>query len=93
MINYIKDIEKQLKELSASFDKWLEKWSERWEAENSLASISSYDFVCALRPVAEKISEQTGRLYCDILTDAKKRVLAGQDIAEILWHFDSQLIR
>ena len=78
-----------------SFDRMLTEslktMSEIAEAENALAAVSSYDLVHAMRPVAQELSEWTGKRYVDYLDQAKKMILEGKDQADVLWHFDSML--
>lgn len=65
---------------------------EQLKAQDTLAAISNFDFVWALQPTAKAISKRTGKRYCDILMEAQYRLLAGEDMADVLWHFDSQLL-
>lgn len=60
-------------------------------AENTLAAVANYDLVYALRPVAQELSERTGNRYVDIFDQAKKMVLEGKDIPDVLCHFDRML--
>jgi glycerate-2-kinase len=69
----------------------LKTMSEVAEAENALAAVSSYDLVHALRPVAQELSEWTGKRYVDYLDQAREMILDGKDQADVLWHFDSIL--
>lgn len=61
------------------------------EAENDLAAVSSYDLVHALRPVAQELYEWTGVRYVDRLDQAKKMILEGKEIPDVLYHFDMML--
>jgi hypothetical protein len=69
----------------------LKTMSEVAEAENALAAVSSYDLVHALRPVAQELSEWTGKRYVDYLDQARNMILEGKDQDDVLWHFDSIL--
>lgn len=61
------------------------------EAENALAAVSNYDVVFVLRPVAKELSELTVHRYVDILDQAKRMILEGKDIPDVLCHFDMML--
>lgn len=69
----------------------LKTMTEVLEAENALAAVSNYDLVRALRPVAQDLSELTGKRYIDIFDQAKGMILEGKDIPDVLWHFDMML--
>lgn len=61
------------------------------EAENALAAVSDYDVVFALHPVAKELSELTGKRYIDILDQARGMILEGNEIPDVLRHFDIML--
>lgn len=69
----------------------LKTMSEIAESENDLAAVSSYDLVHAMRPVAQELSEWTGKCYVDYLKLAKEMILEGKDQADVLWYFDDLL--
>jgi hypothetical protein len=81
---YIKHLDRMLAES-------LKTMSEIAEAENALSAVAGYDLVHALRPVAQELSEWTGKRYVDYLDQARKMILEGKDQADVLWHFDSML--
>lgn len=59
--------------------------------ENALAVVGNYDVVFALRPVAKELSQLTGNTYVNYLDKAKEMLLEGNDIREVLYHFDIML--
>lgn len=65
------------------------------EAENDLAAVSSYDLVHALRPVAWELSrmfmQPNSDTYVDTFHQAKRMILEGKDIPDVLHHFDMKL--
>ena len=93
MMSYILKIKEAFCDLISDVVSCYHDAMDQMEAQNSLASVSGYDFVWVLHPVAKKISEKTGKRYCDILMEAKDKLLAGENETETLWYFDIQLIR
>ena len=92
MKSFIREIKVALLEVKSDFVLRYSDTLERLEAQNELAAISGFDFVTALQPTAQRISERTGKRYYDILMEAKARLLAGEAMADTLWYFDSQLV-
>lgn len=69
----------------------LEIATETIEAENELASVSSFDFVFVFKSVAENLSRYTGKPYMDYLEEAKQMILSGTGLSDVLYHFDMLL--
>ena len=91
-------LEAALKRFSDSFrasftalDVYAEALRETKEAENALAAVSNYDVVFVLRPVAKELSEFTVHRYVDILYQARGMLLDGEEIPDVLCHFDMML--
>lgn len=63
------------------------------EAENTLASVSSYEFVDLLRPVMRSLSssktESNVETYIDLVNDAVKMLCIGKSQKDVLSCFDS----
>lgn len=69
----------------------LESVSDTLEAENELAALASYDFLCCIKPVMKELSEHTGKPYGDYLEEAKQMILSGTNLPDTLYHFDMML--
>ena len=69
----------------------LEAVTERLEAENELASLTSFDIVWALKPTLQDLSSCTGKCYMDYLEEAKQMVLNGTELSDVFYHFDMLL--
>lgn len=82
---------KLLRELITSLTNNIQRKADIIEAENELASYSNYDFVIALRPIAQKLSEQTGTEYYLYLYEAKVMILNGKGKEHTLKHFKARL--
>ena len=63
------------------------------EAENMLASVSSYEFVDLLRPVMRSLSssktESNVETYIDLVNDAVKMLYIGKSQNDVLSYFDN----
>lgn len=79
------------KQLDIFAGEYLKTMTEIMEAENALAAAGNYDIMWALRPVAQELSELTGKRYIDILDQANGMLLEGKDIPDVLCHFDMML--
>jgi len=58
------------------------------EAETRLASVTSWRFVRALSLSARTLSEMTSKTYVEILEEARKKILNGEDHVDVLWYYD-----
>lgn len=92
MKSFIRGSKAELLELVADAVLRYDDAMEQLKAQNALAAVSNFDFVLALQPTAKTISKRTGKRYCDILMEAKDRLLSGEDMADVLWYFDRQLM-
>lgn len=69
----------------------LETVAEDLEAENELAALAGYDFLCCIKPVLKDLSACTGKSYGDYLEECKQVLLSGTGFADTLYHFDMLL--
>lgn len=79
------------------FTETLNDYNEIMSAENMLASVSSFDFVCAFRPIAKQLA--AGELhtpyrvnYFLLCSEAAEMFGMGAEQADVLWYFNSILI-
>lgn len=70
----------------------LKESAKKCEAENRLASVSSYDFVCAFQITAKAICEgrttPNTETYISLCDEAAEMLLRGMNQADVLHHFD-----
>ncbi len=71
----------------------LDMLNEKRQAENRLATFSSWGFVRVFSSVATELSEIEGNSYVFYLQEAEKMLLKGEDPADVLWHFEKRLTR
>lgn len=92
MANKIQEFLNCCKSLLNRFEVYLKEQSEKAEAELELRKITDSRFAAEMARVAEKMSERYGTSFLHVMEEAKRRILNGEDQAEVLWHFDKQLL-
>lgn len=68
-------------------------FNEKVQAENRLATFSSWGFVRVFGGVAAELSKIESNSYVFYLEEAEKMLLKGEDPADVLWHFEKRLTR
>ena len=82
-----------VKHLLNRFEVFLEEQSAKAEAELELRKITNSSFAAEMARVAEAMSERYGTSFLWVMEEAKRRILSGEDQAEVLWYFYKQLLK
>ncbi len=77
-----------IKDTHLTFCKKLESWVEILTVENEVMKLSNSTFLDAFKQVATELSEITGIPYLEYLNEAKKMLLQGGSIQDVMYHFD-----
>ena len=76
----------------ASMTEAINEYTKICEADNQLASVSSYDFVWAFKDTAMAICEcrttPNTETYISLCDEAMKRLISGDEQADVLCYFD-----
>lgn len=91
MSETVRSIKETAQKILFDMSCWLEQQSQKAEAENRLASVSSWKFVRCFEPVAKEICEWSTKQYCDLCEEARERLLSGEEVADVLRFFDVKL--
>ena len=78
-------------------DEHIKQMSEKYEAENELATLSSFGFVRVFGSVAHELSAMEitpyTENYVSLCKEATKMLACGMEEADVLWHFDKLLLK
>ena len=92
---YVNTLQDSFSHAYVQYAEALNEINEIFEAENRLASVSSFDFVYAFRYIAKQIAE--GRIepyketYLLLCHEACEMLCSGVEQSDVLWHFEKQL--